>query len=109
MMILKTSFLSSHFKINQHDYCVANAEIEGSQCTVCWYVDDNKISHINPKVVDQVIEKIEAKVFIAQFRLIFYDIDKGMNIITYISASNTYSIITRHLVYTKHIFKSHIH
>ena len=49
------------FVLNPYDMCVANATIKGSQCTVCWYVDDNKISHKDSKVVDQIIEKIEAK------------------------------------------------
>ena len=30
------------FKLNPYDPCVANMDIEGSQCTICWYVDDNK-------------------------------------------------------------------
>jgi len=49
------------FELNPCDMCVANAIIEGKQCTICWYVDDNKISHVNPKVVDDVIIQIEAK------------------------------------------------
>ena len=49
------------FELNPYDLCVANAQIEGSQCTICWYVDDNKISHKNPKVVDDVIKRIESK------------------------------------------------
>ena len=49
------------FKVNPYDLCVANKEIDGSQCTVCWYVDDNKISHKDPKVVDMIIERIEEK------------------------------------------------
>ena len=40
---------------------VANAIIDGKQCTICWYVDDNKISHMDPKVVAKIIEKIETK------------------------------------------------
>ena len=56
-----TTLQDMGFKLNPHDLCVANAEIEGSQCTICWYVDDNKISHINPTVVDDVIRKIEEK------------------------------------------------
>jgi Cobalamin biosynthesis protein CobT (nicotinate-mononucleotide:5, 6-dimethylbenzimidazole phosphoribosyltransferase) len=39
------------FKVNPYDQCVANAEINGSTCTICWYVDDNKISHRDPAVV----------------------------------------------------------
>ena len=49
------------FQVNPYDMCVANAIIEGKQCTITWYVDDTKISHKNPKVVDVIIEKIEAK------------------------------------------------
>lgn len=49
------------FQINPCDLCVANAVIKGKQCTICWYVDDNKISHVDPTVVDDIIAKIEAK------------------------------------------------
>ena len=47
------------FKINPYDSCVANKLIDRKQCTIVWYVDNNKISHINPKVVDDVIKQIE--------------------------------------------------
>ena len=33
------------YKINPYDRCVANKNINGSLCTVVWYVDDNKVSH----------------------------------------------------------------
>jgi hypothetical protein len=49
------------FELNPYDLCVANANIDGKQCTILWYVDDNKISHADPKVVDKVIKKIESK------------------------------------------------
>ena len=49
------------FKLNPYDLCVANAQIKGAQCTVVWYVDDNKISHIDPSVVSDVIRQIETK------------------------------------------------
>ena len=47
------------FKLNEYDPCVANKTINGKQCTICWYVDDNKISHVDPKVVDDIIQQIE--------------------------------------------------
>ena len=47
--------------MNPYYLCIANANIKGEQCKVCWYVDDNKISHVDPKVVDKVIETIEEK------------------------------------------------
>ncbi len=41
---------------------VANKMDNGKQCTISWYVDDNKISHdADPKVVEGIIEKIESK------------------------------------------------
>ncbi|KAI2513062.1 Reverse transcriptase (RNA-dependent DNA polymerase) [Fragilaria crotonensis] len=47
------------FVLNPYDPCVANKVINGKQCTVAWYVDDMKISHVDPNVVTQVIEQIE--------------------------------------------------
>ncbi|CAJ1937210.1 unnamed protein product, partial [Cylindrotheca closterium] len=49
------------FKLNPYDLCVANCDIDGMQCTICWYVDDNKISHMKLEVVKDIIGKIEAK------------------------------------------------
>ena len=31
------------------------------RCTIVWYVDDNKISHVNSRVVDQIIAELEKK------------------------------------------------
>ena len=28
-------------------------------CTICWYVDDNKVSHADPKVVESDMKEIE--------------------------------------------------
>ena len=47
------------FKLNPYDPCVANMTVKGEQCTICWYVDDTKISHRNSKVVDWVIKELE--------------------------------------------------
>ena len=35
--------------------------IQGKQCTIVWYVDDLKISHVRRTVVDNVISTIEKK------------------------------------------------
>ena len=45
-------------EINPYDSCIANKMIDGNQCTVAFYVDDNKISHKDPKVVTRVIEQL---------------------------------------------------
>ena len=47
------------FELNPYDPCVANATIRDKQCTIVWYVDDNKISHQDPNVVTDVIQRIE--------------------------------------------------
>jgi hypothetical protein len=49
------------FELNPYDSCVANCMIEGKQCTVAWYVDDTKISHVNPDVVTRVILELEKR------------------------------------------------
>ena len=32
-----------------------NKFVDGKQCMVVWHVDDQKISHVNPNIVDWVI------------------------------------------------------
>ena len=48
------------FELNPYDNCVANKMINGKQCTIIWWVDDNCISHVPDSVLDMVIGKIEA-------------------------------------------------
>jgi hypothetical protein len=48
-------------ELNPNDPCVANAIIDGKQCTILWYVDDNKISHVSSTIVDRIIDDIEAR------------------------------------------------
>jgi hypothetical protein len=55
------TLLEMGFKMNPYDTCVANKTIEGKQCTIVWYVDDTKISHVDNKVVSYVINKIEER------------------------------------------------
>jgi hypothetical protein len=38
---------------------VANKIIDGEKCTIIWQVDDLKISHVEPKVVEDVITLLE--------------------------------------------------
>ena len=37
--------------MNPYDPCVANKIINGTQITICWHVDDLKVSHKNEDVV----------------------------------------------------------
>lgn len=47
------------FKLNPYDPCVANKTVAGKQLTVAWHVDDLKISHENPAVVNRFIKYID--------------------------------------------------
>jgi hypothetical protein len=38
---------------------VANKIIDGKQCTIIWHVDDLKISHVEPNVVNDIITLFE--------------------------------------------------
>jgi hypothetical protein len=59
---LFTSVLSAKgFILNPYDLCVANATINGKQCTVMWYVNNMKVSHIDPSVVTSILNLMESR------------------------------------------------
>jgi hypothetical protein len=39
---------SDGFVLNPYDSCMANKVVDGKQMTVCWHVDDLKVSHCDP-------------------------------------------------------------
>ena len=49
------------FKLNPYDKCVANKMIDGKQCTIAWWVEDDCLSHLSTKVLDRIIEWIKLK------------------------------------------------
>ena len=58
---LSTTLKSWGFEINTYDWCVANKMINCKQITIAWHVDDLKISHVDPEVVTEIIEKLDRK------------------------------------------------
>ena len=50
------SLLLIRFKINPYDPCIANKMINGKQMTICFHVNDCKLSHHDCKAVDDFIE-----------------------------------------------------
>ena len=58
---LKKTLTDWGFIVNPYDSCVANKIVNGSQCTVLWYVDDLKISHKDKVVVSSVIEHLSKR------------------------------------------------
>ena len=59
--LFSSTLVGLGFELNPYDLCVANAIIDGKQCTIGWYVDDNIITHVDPNQVTWVIDKIEEK------------------------------------------------
>ena len=57
--LYSSTFQQMGFVLNPYDHCVANKEINGSTCTIVFYVDDNKISHKDPEVVRSVVETLK--------------------------------------------------
>ena len=49
------------FYLNTYDICVTNKDIDGKQCTIAWYIEDNKVSRVDQDVVNDVIIKVEGK------------------------------------------------
>jgi len=49
------------FELNPYDACVANKMINGEQCTILWHVDDLKISHVDSKVNDMILDKLNER------------------------------------------------
>ncbi len=55
------SLKSKGFKLNPYDTCVANKQVKREQLTVCFHMDDCKISHLLPKVLDETIEWLRSE------------------------------------------------
>ena len=43
---------------NPYDRCIANSTIQYNKCTIIWYVDNNKLSHVDEEVNTKNIETI---------------------------------------------------
>jgi hypothetical protein len=55
------SLVKQGFKLNPYDGCVTNKIVKGKQITMCFHVDDCKLSHEHSKVVDENIKWLRAK------------------------------------------------
>ena len=53
--LLSDTLIEWVFVLNTYDKCVANKQINGKQCTIIWHVDDKKLSHLDKKMVDDII------------------------------------------------------
>ena len=57
--MFSTTFEGIGFEINPYDSFFAKKSIEGTQFTIAWYVDDNKLSHKIPAVISNMINKVK--------------------------------------------------
>lgn len=55
------SLWNHSFKLNPYHGCVANKTVKGKQMTVCFHVDDSKLSHELPDVIDETIDWLRAE------------------------------------------------
>jgi hypothetical protein len=55
------SLVKQGFKLNPYDRCVANKNVKGKQITVCFHVDECKLSHEQSKVFDETIDWLRAE------------------------------------------------
>ena len=54
--------LEDGFKLNPYDSCVANKTLPcRKQISICWYVDNFKISFLNKKAAMSTIDRLEAR------------------------------------------------
>ena len=58
---LKADLIEAGFKFNPYDRCVCNKMVDGTQLTLVIHVDDIKVSHKKPKVVDNFIKWCQAQ------------------------------------------------
>jgi hypothetical protein len=53
------SLTSVRFEINLYDPCVANKTVNGMQMTICFHVDDCKLSHRSSRANDNMIDWLQ--------------------------------------------------
>jgi hypothetical protein len=91
------SLISISFEINPYDPCMANKMIEGKQMTICFHVNDCKLSHCNSKVNDRIIEWLHQ-----EYESIFEDGSGKMTV----SKGKVHTYLGMTLDYTHHTWTS---
>ena len=49
------------YQRNEYDWCVMNNIMDKKQCTIIWYINDLKTSHVDPAVISRFIADIDAE------------------------------------------------
>jgi hypothetical protein len=87
------SLTSVGFKINPYDPCVANKTVDGTQMTICFHVDDCKLSHHSSRANDNMIDLLRQ-----EYESIFED---GLGQMT-VSRGRVHKYLGMTLDYTVH-------
>ena len=53
--IYTSTLNDTDFELNPYDRCIVNKQIQGKQCTIAFYVDNNKVSHVKENIVDTLM------------------------------------------------------
>ena len=59
--LFSSTLINDDYVLNNYDACIANKVVNGKQLTIQFYVDDLKISHVDPKVVDKALSSLEER------------------------------------------------
>ena len=49
------------YKLNPYDQCVVNKNLNGKQSTILWNVDNLKLSHVDTRVNEVILDKLTEK------------------------------------------------
>ena len=74
-LLFYNNFVTRLKKEGLYNACVENKTVDGKVLTVCFHVDDNKISHKSKKVVDTTIEWLKG-----EYEVIFHDGSGAMKV-----------------------------
>ena len=58
------------FKINPYELCVANKVINGKHCTISWYVEYLKVSHVEETFLKYIIKQINKSFCGLKFKIV---------------------------------------
>jgi hypothetical protein len=53
---LTTSLYKEGYRMNLYNPCIWNKMIDGKRTTICFHVDNCKLSHVSPKAANKTIE-----------------------------------------------------
>ena len=53
------NFRKEGFVINAYDRYVAIKMVNDKQCKIAWYIDNNKLSYMEPETVTDILEMIK--------------------------------------------------